>query len=177
MSKTTLVSFRGRLFGASDVIASIFLKHLIEASQQLAVVQLPWVAKIVDSWKVEIGMLGDTGIELDDKWSDAQVEIVVRLIEAACEALAERQVIPRDEIESWKFLDGERFYTRGLREVATDPIIQLGQGMISLLRGTLPETPDRTDHWYYTSQGRWTFAEANANAQEATLKRQSETMN
>jgi hypothetical protein len=171
MSMTAFVSFRGCSFGASDVIASIFLKHLIDVAQQLGVIQLPWLASIVDSWRVEVAMVGDTGIELDDKWSDAQVEIVVRLIEAACETLPERQTIPRDEIENWEVPNGlYRLGTRGLREMPTNSVIQLGHGIISLLRGTLPATSDGNDHWYYSTKGRKTFAEVKAESLKAISK-------
>jgi hypothetical protein len=166
MSQTTFIIYRNRDFGAFDVIAAVFLKHLVDVAAPLAATHGPWLAEAVDRWRVNTALVSSFGMHLDEKWSETQVDIVVGLVETTCKVLGERQAIPSSEVENWELKDGMRIFARGLHEVPTGPVIEFGSAVVSLLRGTLPECPDRSK-WYCGIEGRTTFAELKAKAIEA----------
>ena len=166
MSKTTFIIYRNRDFGAFDVIAAVFLKHLVDVAAPLAATHGSWLAETVKRWRVDTALVSSFGMHLEEKWSDSQVDIVVGLIEATCTVLGKRKTIPSGEIQSWELQDGMRIFTRGLQEVPTARVIEFGRAIISLLRGTLPECSDGSN-WYYGIDGRTTFADLKAKVSES----------
>lgn len=61
-----------------------------------------------------------------------------------------------EEIAGWPFADGQRLFHRGLKEVRTAQVIELGGAIIALLRDELPKAP-RGEAWFFTDSGRSTI--------------------
>ena len=151
MSQTKFVEFRGEGFWAFDVVALVFLKHLIDAATQSSEFESnSWLVDVVEHWRVD-AVVSDYGIFLDDSWSAAQLTTVSELVTAACRALSERDLIPAREIESWEMIEGHRCFARGLPFVSTAPATSLGRAITQLLNGTLPEPPPGT-WWFFGTE-------------------------
>ena len=151
MSKTLFVEFRGRGFWAYDVISGVFLKHLIDtASRGLGDGSQPWLVGAIANWRVS-AVISDLGFFLDDDWSDQQIKTFTALAEKACKELSRRCEIPADEIASWPILDDLKIFPRGLPAVGTQSPIRLGQAVIQLVNGSLPEPPAGT-WWFFGTE-------------------------
>jgi hypothetical protein len=146
MSKTLFVSFRNGGFWAFDVVSAVFLKHLIDATTRyLERHDEPWLADAVAQWRFN-AVCGDCGLFLNDSWS-------VELAREACEALSNRDTIPAEDIQSWQMIDGDngRCFARGLPAVSTASAIRLGEAIIKLVNGTLPDPPPGT-WWFFATE-------------------------
>jgi hypothetical protein len=151
MSKTLYVDFRGQGFWAFDVVSGIFLKHLIDVAEpRITDRHEPWLAEAVGRWRFN-AICGDCGLFLDDTWSPEQVQSVRELAMAACELLSKRREISADEMSSWSLLNGEGVFPRGYASVTTESVIRLGQAIIQLLDGSLPEAP-RGTWWFFGTE-------------------------
>lgn len=151
MSKTLYVEFRGQGFWAFDVVSGIFLKHLLDVADP-RIVDRPgqWLAEATSHWRFN-AVCGDCGLFLDDNWSAEQVRAVRELATSACELLSQRREISAEEMSSWSLLNGEGVFPRGYESVTTRSAIQLGQAIIQLLDGSLPEAPPGT-WWFYGTE-------------------------
>lgn len=153
MSKTLFVEFRDGGFGAFDVVSAVFLKHLIDAADiHLERHDAPWLADAVTHWRVN-AVCGDYGLLLDDSWSVKQIATFTALARKACAALSTREAIPAEEIQSWQMIEGEegRCFARGVPAVTTASAIRLGEAIIKLVHGTLPEPPPGT-WWFFATE-------------------------
>ena len=151
MSKTLYVEFRGSGFWAFDVVASVFLKHLIDAASQH--VESPtdvWLSDAVAKWRLN-AVFTEFGLHLDDSWTPEQLKTFTTLALAACDTLSERDEIPAEEIESWQFVEDERCFARGMPAGTTASAIRLGQAIIQLVNGTLPVAPPGT-WWFFATE-------------------------
>jgi hypothetical protein len=108
------------------------------------------LAEAVGRWRFN-AICGDCGLFLDDTWSPEQVQSVRELAMAACELLSERREISADEMSSWSLLDGEGVFPRGYASVTTESVNRLGQAIIQLLDGSLPEAP-RGTWWFFGTE-------------------------
>jgi hypothetical protein len=89
---------------------------------------------------------------MDDSWSLEQTDTLSALTRAACDVLSKRDKIPAKEIESWQMVDDLYCFARGLPAVMTASAILLGEALIKLINGTLPEPPPGTA-WFFTDEG------------------------
>jgi hypothetical protein len=151
MSKTVFIDYRGRYFGAFDVITKVLLKYLIDVAAPLAARE-PWLALAVDRWRVDAELPSEFGFYLDDAWTQEQIDVFCRLLESACQLLHQREAIPAQEIEGWEVLgEDRRQVTRGIPLVPTKPVIMMGQAIIALVLGKL--TPPPLGYWWwYTTE-------------------------
>jgi hypothetical protein len=94
---------------------------------------------------------GDLGLYLDEAWSDEQLATFTGLARKACEELSKRDKIPADEIQSWPMGDIGRCFARGLPYVTTASAIRLGEAIIKLVNGTLPEPAPGT-WWFFATE-------------------------
>ena len=156
MSQTQYVEYGAKGFWAYDVALGIFLKHLIDAAQASNQTDAEWLSRSIEWWRV-VACVSDYGLTLDPDWSLAQRQTFMALAENACSGLAKRAAIPAEEITGWPLLDGARIFTRGETEVSTGPIVELGQAIIALVSGDLPEAPNGTRWFYGTPTGRRTI--------------------
>jgi hypothetical protein len=157
MSRTQFVEYGGDGFWAYDVSLGIFLKHLIDAAiPRAAEADGQWLAEEITSWRT-IAVVGDIGLTIDLTLSSAQLDTFIALADQACTALAQREMIAEEEIMGWVILGDARLSTRGEKEIATAPIIELGRAIIELVRGTLPIAPAHTAWFFGTSAGRDTI--------------------
>jgi hypothetical protein len=148
MSKSLFVEYRGQGFWAFDVVTSVLLKHLVDVAAPRIPANGPWLGEVVHKWRVDTILPDCFGVNLDETWSDSQIDVVISLIAEACDVVGQREGIPAAEIEHWGLLDGERLFARGIPVVDTKSVIKLGRAIISLLRGTLPPAPHGTWWWY-----------------------------
>lgn len=149
MSMKLFVSFRDDGFWAFDVVAGVFLKHLIDAAQRhLAQQNDPWLFHAVEHWEFN-AVIGDCGLFLDDDWSSEQVVIFTGLATAACAQLSQHGAISAKEFTRWTFYDGRQIFPRGLTEVRTDALIRFGHALIDLVNESLAEPPEGT--WWFLS--------------------------
>jgi hypothetical protein len=92
--------------------------------------------------------ISDYGWRLDPEWTVAQRQVVRALIEEACEELQKAEAFPAEEAVSWKILDGQGVFSRGMAHIPTAPSIELGRAVCLLLEGALPAAPAGT-WWFY----------------------------
>ena len=156
MSKTQFVSYSNNGFWAYDVAIGIFLKHLVDAAEASDQAELPWLSNAISWWRT-VACISDYGLTLGEGWSEAEQETFIALAEDSCQRLANRAVIPAEEIVAWPLLDDLRIFPRGATQVATGPIVELGRAVIALVAGTLPEPPTGTAWLYGTDGGRRTL--------------------
>jgi hypothetical protein len=147
MSKSVFIGYRGHGFWAFDVVSSILLKYLVDASAAHIAAHSPWLGEVVHQWRVQI-LVTDFGFALDETWSDGQVEVISGLVETVCKQLEKREEIPAEEIEGWQILDGNRIFARGISAIGTKSVASLGRAIISLLKGSIPEPPAGKRWWY-----------------------------
>lgn len=153
MSQTLFVNYRDGGFWAYDVVSAVFLKHLIDAATaHLERRDEPWLADAIAKWRFN-AVCGDLGLFLDDSWSVEQIATFTALVRKACDALSKRDKIPSEEIQSWQMIDGEngRCFARGLPAVTTASAIRLGEVLIKLVSGTLPDPPPDT-WWFFATE-------------------------
>jgi hypothetical protein len=111
-----------------------------------------WVADAIEHWRFN-ALCGDCGLFLDDSWSVEQVATFTKLAREACHVLSKRENIPAEEIQSWQMMDGNdgRCCARGLPFVTTASAIRLGEAIIKLVSGRLPEPPAGT-WWFFGTE-------------------------
>jgi hypothetical protein len=129
----------------------VFLKYLIDVVELTGQADTPFLAQAISSWR--LAPIYDFGVSLEETWTPLQRQNVLDFLEKACARLATRESIPTEEIGSWAFTGGERVFHRGLKEVRTAPVIELGEAFIALLRHELPEPPPG-EAWFFTHEGR-----------------------
>jgi hypothetical protein len=159
VSRTAFVNYGDDGFWAYDVALSIFLKHLIDVAEPRAgEPDTRWLREEVASWRVIAGPCqGTYGLEIKQSWSQAQRELFVELARQVCDLMAKRETWSAKEITSWPILDDARIFSRGARLISTAPIIELGQAVVGLAEGTLPEPPPGTWWFFGTPEGRDTI--------------------
>jgi len=156
MTATKGIKFEGQFFGAYDVAAGVFLKHLIDEAEASEQADAPWLSQAISDWRVQAAIT-EFGLTLQEDWSTAQRQTFIELAGAACKKLAARESIPAKEIASWPMTDKLRIFPRGATEVVTAPIIELGRAIIALVSGNLPPSP-KGEAWFYgTPTGRSTI--------------------
>jgi hypothetical protein len=151
MSKTLFIEYGGDGFWAYDVAIGIFLKHLIDCARSGNYEGKGWLPECVECWRVN-AVLTDCGIRLNEDWTQEQLQTIHRIIDCACRTLAASQSISAMEMESWDIVDGQGINARGNAQFPTEPVVELGQAVQALLRGTLPRPPDG-EWWFYGGQG------------------------
>ena len=145
--KNVYISFREDSFLAFDVPKNIFLKHLLgSAYQYLEQNDADWIKPAIEHWNVNI-IVNEYGFHLNEQWSQNQIDVVSYLIDQVCEKLSERTVIYASEMKLWG-IDN-----RGIDQVRTEPVIELGRAIQALLREKLPAAPDEM-MWFYGTTGR-----------------------
>jgi hypothetical protein len=146
MSKTQFVDFGNRGFWAYDVALGVFLKHLIDAAESHNQSNSQWLSELIGSWRT-VACVDTYGLTIDPAWSDEQRKIFVELARTAVDQLGMRVSIPAAEMMSWKVLDNQGIFPRGEEAWPTEPIIELGNAIVALVSGTLPNTVDM--NWLY----------------------------
>jgi hypothetical protein len=133
--------------------SSVFLKYLIDVVEATGQPHTPFLAEAIASWR--LAPIYDFGVSFEESWTPLQRQNVIAFAEEACARLATRESISTEEIANWPFTGDERVFHRGLKEVRTAPVIELGQAMIALIRDELPEPP-KGEAWFFTDNGRST---------------------
>ncbi len=92
MSATVPVRFRGRHFWAFDIGLGIFLKHLLDAARRRAEGEdAAWLHSCIQHWRVN---RAESGLHLDEDWSENQVRTVLELTAEACTAMGSLKIGP-----------------------------------------------------------------------------------
>jgi hypothetical protein len=157
VSKTQTVQYGDRVFWAYDVALGILLKHMIdEAELRVAEPDGSWLTESISWWRVVAGV-GVYGLEIDTTWAPERLAVFIDLVNKACQKIAKRESIPGREITTWPIKDDMRLHPRGATEIATAPIVELGEAIVALIRGSLPKAPKGTWWFYGTPGGRTTI--------------------
>ena len=130
------------------------MKYLIDAVEATGYSRAPFLNEALGSWR--LAPIIDIGFPLEKSWTALQRQNVITYVEEACARLATRGSIPMEEIVNWPFPGDSRLFHRGLKEVRTTPVIDLGRAIIALLRDELPKAPKR-EAWFFTDKGRSTI--------------------
>lgn len=154
MSATVFVHFGDRGIWAYDIVLGVFLKHLIDVAETASYSRAPFLNEAIQHWRVV--PIANFGMHLEESWTAGQRQDVINFVEEACARLATRKSIPMEEISTWPFSNGQRLFHRGLKEVRTAPVIDLGRAIIALLRDELPNAP-KGEAWFFTETGRSTI--------------------
>jgi len=148
MSRTQFIEYRGRGFWAHDVSLGVFLKHLIDvAADHGAASGSQWLTEAIPTWR-RVAVISDFGLNLNGKWTEAQLAAFLNLIDDTCASLDKRDGISVDEIRSWRILNDVGISTRGMDMVRIGPVVQLGRAITALVNGSLPAAPACT-WWLY----------------------------
>jgi hypothetical protein len=110
----------------------------------------------LEHWRVH-AVISDLGLYLDEKWTDLQRQKVLELMEEACEEIGSRPSISADEMMGWEILDGQGVDPRGAARFPTEPVLELGHAVQSLLRENLPPAPENYWWFYGMPDGRRTI--------------------
>ena len=157
MSKSVYIEWRNNGFWVYDVALGVLLKHLIDsATESVKRNPAPWLNQSIERWRVQ-AVVSDPGMYLDENWSTNQVQHFINLLEDCCESLSSRHAFSADEMQAWDILDGEGIDARGDNEFPTNVVMELGLAIVALLKGALPDPPDRTWWFYGTRTGRTTI--------------------
>jgi hypothetical protein len=152
MSKITTISYRGRKIYAYDIGRGVLLAEIARVAEESpAVNQYPWLAERLRTLRVRV-LVDDYEFSLDADWPDEQ-ELLVELIATANQRLADRKVITAQEAMEWRVLDNHVLPWRGSEPEPTAPIVDIGDAIIQLIRGTLPPDPSDGRHWCFGFPG------------------------
>jgi hypothetical protein len=154
VSATVFVHFGDRGFWAYDIVLGVFLKYLIDVAEATGYSHAPFLNEAVQHWR--LAPIANFGFHLEKSWTALQRHNVIGFAEQVCARLATRDSIPMEEIVGWPFVEGKRLFHRGLKEVRTAPVIELGRAIIALLRDELPKAP-KGEAWFFTDTGRSTI--------------------
>jgi hypothetical protein len=153
VSATVGVSFRGRSFWARDVSLSIFAYEILSLRPDTT--DKEWLSDVLRELSV-VGRLGaDFGLNLDlldPPLNDEQAGILICIVRHAVRRLELRRTITDAEAATMVFEPDRsvgfepdcRVIWRSEDEVSTAPIVELGNALIKLLDGTLPQPPKGT---------------------------------
>lgn len=157
VTATKVVDYARRGFWAYDVAAGVFIKYLLDAAEKSGEAHNPWLSEAISHWRVQ-AVVTECGFTLEESWSAEEREAFIALAEQACAEIATRDSIPVEEIVSWPFVDDLRIFPRtAAKEVRTAPIVELGQAIVGLVLGQLPEAP-KGEAWFFgTPDGRSTI--------------------
>jgi hypothetical protein len=155
VSQTKFIAYGEQGFWAYDVALNIFLKHLIDATETNEHAETEWLSGAISAWRV--ACVPDFGLTLETNWSPPQQHTFIELANKACAELAARESISAEEIISWPILKELRICPRGAQPVFTGPIVELGQAIIALISGKLPNAPKGQIWLYGTPEGRQTI--------------------
>lgn len=141
MSRTQYIEFRERGFWTYDVAFSVLAKHFIDAAAVHPSAGEPWLADVIE--RVRNAAVCNYGVKFDAAMSTEQLAVVIELLTRACASLSSRDEIPGSEIASWS-IGGDpsspiRIETRGHSAIRTRHVVHVGEAIVGLLSGTLPE--------------------------------------
>ena len=136
----------------------MFLKHLIDVAEEHCLEQEErWLTKTVQRWRI-VACVNSYGLALGEEWSAPQIATFLGLAREACLRIGRRESFAATEMEAWSILEGGGVFARGASEVASGPIVELGEAMVALLEGKLPPAPPGAAWFYGTPSGRCTIA-------------------
>lgn len=147
MTRSQGIHFGERFIWAYDVAVGVFLKHLIDEAEVSERAEEPWLLEAVSHWRTQAA-IAEFGVTLNEDWTTLQRQVFVELAEKACAKLATRNSIPSTEIITWTLKGDLRISPRGVKEVLTAPVIELGGAIIALVSGQqLPPSRDGEAWW------------------------------
>jgi hypothetical protein len=126
VSASKSVTYGHQGFWAYDIVLGVFLKYFIDVVEATGQAHTPFLAQAVASWR--LAPIYDFGLSFEESWTPQQRENIIAFAEEACARIATRESISTEEIASWTFAGHERVFHRGLKEVGTAPVIELGPG-------------------------------------------------
>jgi hypothetical protein len=148
------VKYGDRGFWVYDIILGVFVKHLVDTIEATGYSRAPFLDEALCTWRLAPFL--DIGFPFEKSWTALQRQNVISCIEEVCSRLATRDVIPMDEIVRWSFGGESRLFHRGLKEVRTSVVVELGSAIVALLRNELPRAP-KGEAWFFTGNGRSTI--------------------
>ncbi len=155
VAKTYYIQFGDDGFWAYDVAQGVLLKYLVDiAEARASQAGMSWLKEAAHSWRIGAVLYG---LHIEESWSVKQLGVFKGLVLEACERLQQRETISSTEIEAWPMIDDLRIFTRGAKEVATAPVVELGRAVVSLLEGSLPAPPTGTWWCFGFPDGRTTI--------------------
>ncbi len=153
MSKTASISFRGRNLWAFDVSLSVLFAELINVIGDRSPGQRrEWLADLLPDLRVHAVVGADFHLDLDLGLTDRQRSHLLTLMAEASQRLRERRTISAAQAAAWEVRDGRPVIWRSAPAVDTSPIADLGDAIIELARGTLPDPP-RGTWWLFGLPG------------------------
>ena len=145
MSKTVFVQFRGDGFWAYDVVSSVLANFMVAAANKIES-HNTWLSESIHSWRIN-AVVSEYGFHLADDWSADQIEVVRKLCVEASESIRKLGDFDAETVESWPQIDGGKICTRGHDIIPAEPVAKLGDAIVALLDGDLPDAPE--SHWWF----------------------------
>lgn len=158
MSQNQFIEYRKRGFWAYDVALGVFLKHLIDITEeQSREPEERWLVEAVHWWRI-VCCVNSYGLTLGADWSAPQIATFTRLAREACVRIRLRESFLATEMKAWSILEGEGVFARGASEGLAGPIVELGEAIVALIEGKLPAAPAGRIWLYGTPSGRCPIA-------------------
>jgi hypothetical protein len=152
MSATVPVGCRGRNVWARDVSLAILVHEILAAASDTQ--DVPWLAGVLDDFRMAAILGADGYLDLDRGLDEEHRERVVGLVEDAMRRLQRYGEISAAEAAAMELAPGQPVRWRGQDKISTTPIVELGDAVVALLRGTLPPAPAQT-WWAVGWDGGW----------------------
>lgn len=151
VSKTCFVEFNGSGFWALSDSLAVLLGQAVVVAEEMAV---DWHSAafedVVDQLRVS-ALVTDLGLLVAEDWCGDRLDLLIQLIEEANRRLGERGRVTASEVRGWTALGDDVIELRR-DTMDTAPVVELGQGMLQLIRVHLPPAPEGT-WWFYGVEG------------------------
>ena len=151
MSKTCFVEFDGSGFWAYSDSLAVLLGQAVVVAEELATDRHSAALEDVADQLRTSAVVTDLGLLVDAEWRGDRLDLLMRLIEEANRRLDELERVTASEVRGWTAL-GDQMIELRRDTVDTAPVVELGQGVLQLLRGTLQPAPKGT-WWFYGVEG------------------------
>jgi hypothetical protein len=143
---------------AYDSALAIWLGRMITVAAERVSDQSadPWLDEQVQAWRIAAAV-PDVAFSIGEGWTGEQINMFAVIGEAACDQLERAGTVRRNDPAMIGVLDDYDVIWRGDDEQSTDPIVELGKAIISLLRGDLSGDVSGIDWIYGTPEGAHRF--------------------
>ena len=154
MSRTVAIEYRERHFWAFDAALAVWLIEIVNAATSDRLDEDPWWAGHLRQWRVATVLGANVGHQLPHDWDEQRFAQFLDISRRTIESLRVRRSERGATLAALRGVDGEttcadRYAAQD--QVDLEPIAVLGQAILDLVLGQLPQPP--AGSWWYFGEG------------------------